>query len=105
MKMNWYKTAKLADKDPNPDKLLFTACMYCNRWKTDESPPWKTFEQLSSEEDKYQAARALESMKDSPEDIGISHGICSYCHSLMPDGLPKNNKETRELIKNSLLMA
>jgi hypothetical protein len=102
--MNWYKKAKLADKDPQSDQNLFTACMFCDRWKTEEAPQWKTFEDLETE-DQTKAQRALDTMTDNPQDIGISHGICDYCKPLLETlekKWPRDKAETKYIRDKSL---
>lgn len=104
--MNWYKLAKLVDKEPNPDKSLFSACMFCNRWNTEESPNWKTYDQLESDEDKTNAKIALTSIdvEDYKSiDSGISHGICPYCTNIIKDkGWPRSKNDISNVIELSL---
>jgi hypothetical protein len=102
--MNWYKTSKLSNLAISPDANVFTACMYCKRWKT-ESNEWKKYKELDAEE-KEEATIGLMDMENGKFDSksGVSHTICAYCLPILKEigGLPKNHDETNYIIEKSL---
>lgn len=104
--MNWYKQSKLIDKDPSRKKI-HSICQYCQRWATHpiksspeyEEYEWKKAEQLNPEEKQ----EMNEALKYNSNDIGISHGVCSYCINLINKiGFPETRKEINNLITKSL---
>ena len=110
--MNWYKKAKLSDKDPS-EEIIFTTCQYCGRWATQEGEDvvdedarvWKKNEQLNSEES-YDVAKVMEPIGTRQEGVHLSHGICPYCmDTLRTQGFPSGQEETNELINMSLRLS
>jgi len=104
----WYKIAKLVDKEPNPDKSTYSACMFCKRWVIEDEggeASWKRDDQLTPEESAA-AAFAMTQMDNWDADIGVSHGICPYCKIALDDvgGFPRNNDDTRYVKEKSLAM-
>ena len=101
--MNWYKKAKLADKEPDPNKNIHTTCQYCNRWVTEDKPNiWKKQEDLDPEEND-QRMNAENGMMGYRSEIGVSHGICPYCFETMQKiGFPKNRADINTIKEVSL---
>jgi len=86
--MNWYKTSKLADKDPSEEKATYVRCMYCKKFLTDPSglytreshlvpSNWKSPEEMDPEELKQYEMSI--NYTDPTEPIGISDGMCPPC--------------------------
>jgi len=104
--MNWYKTARLADSESDPDKSIYTTCQYCKRWAVEGSPRvWRKAKDLDEEEN-AQREIAEESMKIYPSPIGVSHGNCPYCSEVLEVmGYPKDKAAIDNIIKMSLMMS
>ena len=113
MTMSWYKTAKLANKlEGEEGRGLFSVCQYCDRLATqegdgvipEESKVWKKLTQLSIDEiNEY--GQVMESVKAHNPNVGLSHGICSYCFGIIEENgmqTPNNDEEERELVEKSL---
>jgi hypothetical protein len=113
--MNWYKIARLQIKNPDDDVPLYRGCMFCKRWGTvpdnaaDSSPTiWKKEEDLSQLEKKQILEAKNEALKGCGHaNIGVTHGICSYCWNIMGGvrGYPNGSKAIDELINKSLSLS
>ena len=87
--MNWYKTAKLADKiHQTPNEAMFVRCMHCKKFLTDPEgiyseeekrniANWKAPEEMDAEELRDWDI-AVRSKFDDP--IGVSDGYCPVCY-------------------------
>ena len=107
---NWYKTSKLADKEPSPNRSIFTSCMYCKRWVTDNAPDaWTKAGDLDPDEN-IQRETAEHAMIEYDGSIGISHGQCPYCSEAIDmifgtSGYPQSKTDINDVIKMSLMMS
>ena len=104
--MNWYKKAKLSDKDKNPDKSIFLRCMYCKNFLTSpngiyseedrqDMANWKSVEEMDAEE-RFELNIAINS-RDIKDPIGISDGMCPRCKKNVMD------KEIAEFVQKKQL--
>ena len=80
---NWYRKARLVDKDPSAN-VTYVKCVYCKKYATfDPSNPgetiWKTVDEMD-EEEKGQVEEGEGAMGRYVEEMGISHGICPSCY-------------------------
>ena len=86
--MNWYKVAKLIDKNfsHSKDKKIYVKCSVCGKYATHPSSPvasddeyvWKSLDELNSEEIN-EAIRSEKPIKDRDPNLSISHGHCPIC--------------------------
>jgi hypothetical protein len=94
--MNWYKKAKLIDKDPS-EKVMNLQCAWCKRFAihniddpSDPKPVWKLLEELTAEE-QNEAQLSLKAMVDLKDERGISHGLCPECFQKTLEEVKKLN--------------
>jgi hypothetical protein len=117
--MNWYKKAKinprleftpnfslnplekearLADKEPSPDKDIYTVCQYCKRWATEDDNQnldkvvWKKYHELKEDSEMPRADAAMGGSSDKGS-ISLSHGICDYCMDIINEKIEKGKKK------------
>jgi len=97
--MNWYKKARLIDKDPSEEVVTHLQCAQCKRFAvhniddpSDPHPVWKHVEELTTEE-KQEAQLSLNAMDYYKVERGITHGYCPDCFKKILEEV-KNLKQT-----------
>ena len=100
--MTWYRKAKLADKNKNPNEALYLRCMYCQKFLTHPDgiysdqdklnmANWKSLEEMDAEE--LSEREVAINSKDIKDPVGISDGICPSCKEVSDRKLAERIKQ------------
>ena len=98
--MNWYKKARLIDKDKS-NKNTYVQCMDCKRFSTDTG--WKNTDEMiqgGEPQDAKDANKALAEFEKNNyrSNFGISHTRCPECHEKFMQEIEEYRKKKHELV-------
>ena len=87
MKDNWYRKARLIDKDPDIGKQTYVQCFQCKKFltspsgeTTDPKSIWKDRRDMDPiERDEHDAAMSMFEADDYSAPIGITSVFCPLC--------------------------